>query len=116
MDGESLQKERFQICTSIHNFCGNTEKSCQGEDCKDSYFLHLKVLWKPQCQCRAIDIWVGEVHVQVKGQADHQGQGQVEDEISVVSKDHDIVRIAKRGESDAHKESDAHSAKRGENK
>ena len=27
MDGESLQKERFQICTSIHNFSGNTEKN-----------------------------------------------------------------------------------------
>ena len=42
-----------------------------------------------------------DVHVQV--------QGQVGDEISVVSIDHDIVRSAKQGESDVH------SAKRGEN-
>ena len=131
MDGESLQKERFQICTSIHNFSGNTEKTCPGEDCIDSYFseAHSLALGRPifnwtthvassipqqntpsakssvkatnarklnvKITRRAIDIRVGEVYVQVQGQSDHQVQGQVEEKIYLVSKDHDIVRSAR---------------------
>ena len=68
-----------------------------------NWTMHVKIVRL------AIYVRVGEVHVQVQGQADHQVQGQVGDEISVVSIDHDIVRSAKR------RENDVPNAKRGEN-